>query len=255
MQARKPDTDIVVILVVDSELVAMGLALALGTRHRIHLAAVARNVADAQRAIAKFDPDLVLVESGMARALGAELAPTAWRTRILVLGRNEHIGVEPPFDTDHVCGFLSYGAGSAHYLATIDVVSACGQEQARAGSVRCGRCTVRGTLALAPLGLTGRELEVFTLTGRGFRSAEIARALGVSTKTVDAHRESIKYKLGLDSARALNVAAARWCRGEDLDAGATPAPPVDTPDGQKPRGRKKVLHLGNLPIPMRRRAD
>ena len=75
------------------------------------------------------------------------------------------------------------------------------------------RCTRAPSLQL-----TGRELEVFSLTGRGYGSSDIAKALHVSTKTVDAHRESIKHKLGFDSARALNVAAARWCLGEEIAA-------------------------------------
>lgn len=126
--------------------------------------------------------------------------------------------MESPVDIDLLCGFLSLGTSSRHYLATLDAVAACPRRQAAAASSVCQRCAVRGTLALPSLQLTGRELEVFSLTGRGYGSSDIAKALRVSTKTVDAHRESIKHKLGFDSARALNVAAARWCLGEDIAA-------------------------------------
>lgn len=210
--------DIAVVLAVDGELLATGLALALSTRPRLHLVAVARSVAQAHEAVNRHHPDILLVESSLARALAARLAPSHWRARILVLGRNAHLGVEPPVDTDLLCGFLSFGTSSRHYLATLDAVAACPRTQAAAASSLCQRCSVRQTLALPPLQLTGRELEVFSLTGRGYGSSDIARLLHVSTKTVDAHRESIKHKLGLDSARALNVAAARWCLGEDIAA-------------------------------------
>lgn len=48
--------------------------------------------------------------------------------------------------------------------------------------------------------LTDRELEVFTLIGRGAGILEMAQELGVSLKTVETHRMRIKQKLHLGSA-------------------------------------------------------
>ncbi|TVQ94283.1 MAG: DNA-binding response regulator [Deltaproteobacteria bacterium] len=45
--------------------------------------------------------------------------------------------------------------------------------------------------------LTKRELEVFHLVGKGMSASEIAKALFLSTKTVDVHRMSMRKKLGL----------------------------------------------------------
>lgn len=47
--------------------------------------------------------------------------------------------------------------------------------------------------------LTDRELEVFTMIGRGLSTREIAEKLFLSIKTVEAHREHIKEKLKLKS--------------------------------------------------------
>jgi DNA-binding NarL/FixJ family response regulator len=58
--------------------------------------------------------------------------------------------------------------------------------------------------------LTGREFEVFQLIGAGCVNKEVARVLHISLKTVEAHREHIKRKLGLDSSTALNLLAVRW---------------------------------------------
>lgn len=60
--------------------------------------------------------------------------------------------------------------------------------------------------------LTDREIQVFRLVGLGKSSREAARQLGVSLKTVEAHRENIKNKLGLDTAAALVARAAVWVR-------------------------------------------
>ncbi|MFM1769052.1 MAG: hypothetical protein RJA22_1581 [Verrucomicrobiota bacterium] len=58
--------------------------------------------------------------------------------------------------------------------------------------------------------LSDRELKVFELMGAGLGNREIAARLGISAKTVDAHRESIKNKLGLASAKALRASATQW---------------------------------------------
>ncbi len=51
--------------------------------------------------------------------------------------------------------------------------------------------------------LTDREMEVFLLIARGMATREIAEAMSISPKTVDAHREHMKEKLGLSSAAEL----------------------------------------------------
>lgn len=58
--------------------------------------------------------------------------------------------------------------------------------------------------------LTKREVEVFSHIGQGLKVSEIAECLGVSVKTVEAHRENIKNKLCCDTAAQLTVRAAKW---------------------------------------------
>jgi DNA-binding NarL/FixJ family response regulator len=47
------------------------------------------------------------------------------------------------------------------------------------------------------LALSEREQQIFKMIGTGKTSREIAAALRISPKTVEAHREHIKRKLGL----------------------------------------------------------
>ena len=58
--------------------------------------------------------------------------------------------------------------------------------------------------------LTDRELEVFTLIGGAKETKEISRSLGMSAKTVEAHRASIKRKLCLKSGPELTRHAVLW---------------------------------------------
>jgi DNA-binding NarL/FixJ family response regulator len=51
--------------------------------------------------------------------------------------------------------------------------------------------------------LTNREMQIFLLIGASRSTGAIASELCLSPKTIGAHRENIKTKLGLDSAAAL----------------------------------------------------
>ena len=51
--------------------------------------------------------------------------------------------------------------------------------------------------------LSNREMQIFLLIGAGMTSGQIAQDLNLSPKTIGAHREKIKTKLGLESASEL----------------------------------------------------
>jgi len=75
----------------------------------------------------------------------------------------------------------------------------------------------RGSQA-APLSrLTDRELEVFEEIGRGKATREVAEMLGISARTVDAHRAHLKKKLGLKDGSELVRYAVRWVETGVLD--------------------------------------
>jgi len=63
--------------------------------------------------------------------------------------------------------------------------------------------------------LTDRELQIFRLTGLALPTRTIAGKLSVSVKTVEAHRENIKNKLGVDTHAALVARAAQWLRATE----------------------------------------
>jgi len=62
--------------------------------------------------------------------------------------------------------------------------------------------------------LSDRELEVFRLIGEGRATRQIAAALCISAKTVQAYHARIKEKLDLNSANELLRAAIRWVEGQ-----------------------------------------
>ena len=58
--------------------------------------------------------------------------------------------------------------------------------------------------------LSGRELEIFEMIGRGLTTSQIAGKLHRSVKTVEAHREGLKVKLNVSNSAQLTRAAVQW---------------------------------------------
>ena len=58
--------------------------------------------------------------------------------------------------------------------------------------------------------LSNRELQVFEMIGEGVMTAQIAKQLHLSIKTIETHQAHIKKKLNLSSAHELTQRAIRW---------------------------------------------
>lgn len=61
--------------------------------------------------------------------------------------------------------------------------------------------------------LTGREMDVFRMLGRGYTVEEIQDRLGLAQKTVEAYRRRAKEKLGFDTVPELLQYAVQWTYG------------------------------------------
>ncbi|MBN2811660.1 MAG: response regulator transcription factor [Spirochaetales bacterium] len=58
--------------------------------------------------------------------------------------------------------------------------------------------------------LSDRQLQIFSLIGKGLGTLEIAAKLGISTKTVGTHKEHIKTKMNCASLKELRQLAVRF---------------------------------------------
>lgn len=58
--------------------------------------------------------------------------------------------------------------------------------------------------------LSDRQLQIFSLMGKGLGTLEIAAKLGISTKTIDTHKEHLKLKLRCTTAQELRQLAVEW---------------------------------------------
>jgi predicted ATPase/DNA-binding CsgD family transcriptional regulator len=86
--------------------------------------------------------------------------------------------------------------------------AAYGSQLSVAGAVRVAR-QAAGPVSLATVALTARQVEVAALVAEGRTNRQIARALGISERTADAHVAQIMERLGVHSRAAIAAAATR----------------------------------------------
>lgn len=161
---------------------------------------VRRWFAEAQRAAADAETAARLLETNYRTDVSAELAAIAAPTLVLHRERDRVI----PFSAGTEVAALVPGArftplrGRAHiaYVADAEPVL-----EAILGFL--------GDPPLAASPLTPREREVAHLVADGLTNAEIAQRLSVAPRTVDAHVEHIRNKLGFRSRTQIGVWAVR----------------------------------------------
>lgn len=178
----------------------------------------AKTVAAVMATASTLQPDVVLLDTSLARALQAtveQIVAAAPSTEVILLGDGEA--------TEQVLGCLRVGA--AGFLPDDSDPSAVASAAAAAvsGEAALPRMLVRRviaelhrqTLASTPAttglqALTAREQEVLDLLSDGLSTAEIGERLYVSKVTVRTHVSSILRKLGVEDRRSA-VRVAQGC--------------------------------------------
>jgi len=214
--AQPPPRPIRLFLVDDHPLVRDGLRARLGAMPNLEIVGEAGSGAEALALLDTLRPDLMLVDVGMKDMNGIDLAA-------LVLERNDqqhrqpapHIVMLSMYDNPEYVqkamqvgarGYVLKDAPAAEIVAAIEAVSAGGTFLSPAVSKKLFR-----NQAPRPL-LTPRESEILTALGRGESSKQIARDLGLSVRTVEAHRQSIKRRLGIEGQAELIKYAVEHAR-------------------------------------------
>lgn len=200
-----------VLLVDDHEIVRGGLRALLDRLEGIRVVAEAIDGATALELVRREPPDLVITDISMKRMDGVQLAISLKRefpqVRVIVLSM--HAGA------DYVHQALASGV-SAYLL----------KDSAMVELELAVRAVLRGDSYLSPAvsrqvvegyveatasqsNLTARQREILKLIAEGSSAKEVAFQLGISPKTVEAHRAQIMERLQISDVPGLVMYALR----------------------------------------------
>jgi two-component system response regulator NreC len=195
-----------VLLVDDHTMVREGLRLLLRTAPDVSVIGEADNgvaaVANARRLV----PDVVVLDLDMPSGDGMvavrELKQSLPNVRVLILTmHSEHDRLLPLLEAG-ARGYVTKEAASSDLVDAIRVV-ASGEVYVRPSAARLlASAVIPEHAARSARGrfqtLSDREQTTLRLLAEGYSGAEIARKLGISTKTVDAYKRRVQDKLGLE---------------------------------------------------------
>ncbi len=206
-----------IMIVDDHPIMRHGLAQLIDAQADFKVCSWAGTVAEALSAIASDQPELALVDISLPDRNGLELLKdiTALHPEVKVLMvsmHDESLYAERALRAG-ARGYIMKEEAADKLIEAIRIVLAgriyvSGEMSARIIEMFSGN---KGDTQAAPLSrLSDRELEVFEEIGRGKATREIAEMLGISVRTVDAHRAHLKKKLGLKEGSELVRFAVRW---------------------------------------------
>lgn len=197
-----------VLLADDHSVLRDGLAALLGTQDGMQVVAHARDGREAARKIAEVKPDVAVMDIVMPELDGIEatgLARTSSpSTQVVILSMYS--------TTEHIFRALQAGAkgyvlkesAGAELVAAVRAVHAGRRYLSQKITETVVGDYIREHQPIDPLGkLTHRERQILQLVAEGHSSADIARALFLSPKTVDTYRSRLMQKLGIDNLAAL----------------------------------------------------
>jgi DNA-binding NarL/FixJ family response regulator len=196
-----------VLIVDDHPVVRMGLRAVIEQSGRYEVCGEAGAPAEALKLAAGEQPDLIILDLMLGGRGGADFVTECLRlaraTRVLVLSQHD----------ETLYAERVVAAGARGYLMKGEELD---------GVVEALAAIMRGEIVLSPRmnarilarrfhgtphgrysELSNREMQIFLLIGAGRSTGEIAAELGLSPKTVGAHREHIKTRLGLATAAEL----------------------------------------------------
>lgn len=208
--ARKPS-----VLLSDREAVCLlGLRSILETQGTFQIVGEATSSSHLLSQLSLHKPDLLLTGFRLscgrdALGLASEIHKGSRDTATIVLLPGDSVPLTGRLISSGIRGILARCTRPAALLPTI------GKVLAGEVFVDPELCAVRprpdSTAGqVDPAVLTSRELEVLRLIGLGKTYKDIASILGLSIKTVGAHRENIKAKLRLGGSRSLFLVAQAY---------------------------------------------
>ncbi|HKT74455.1 MAG TPA: response regulator transcription factor [Steroidobacteraceae bacterium] len=216
-----------VLIVDDHPIVRQGLRRMIELEPDLVVCGEVQTEREARTAIRTMAPDVVIVDISLAQGDGLELVRDVHAQQpelpMLVLSMHDELIYAERLLAAGASGYIMKQAASDQLLIALRQVLAGETYISQTLATNLGSSDAVGGTGTDPIDrLSNRELQVLSLIGRGQSSRQAAEALGLSVKTVETHRQSLKRKLNLATNAQLLQYAINWysSRANPAAAGA-----------------------------------
>ena len=196
------------LLVDDHSVMRNGMALVINAQPDLVVCGEADGVRAAVEVAKQTDPHVAIVDLSIHDGDGLELIRELGRrcphVRSLVLSMYDEAVYAERAISAGARGYVMKAEAAKTVIAGIRAVLRGELFLSKEMSGRLSAGGHRGSAGAIPTGrLSDREVQVLRHVGQGMSTREIGELLFISAKTVEAHREHIKEKLGLSSSGEL----------------------------------------------------
>jgi len=214
---RRKKTDAAKILIVDDHpVVRDGLTVHIATQQDLVVCGEAEDLAEAAALVETLQPDVAIVDISLKTGNGIELIQRIRanndKVRILVWSMYpESLYAERALRAG-AQGYLHKSQATRELLGAIrSVLAGKLYFSVELTDNLLNQAVGRKALDRSPMErLSAREMEAFELIGQGMTTAQIARRMHISPKTLATYRSRIKEKLNLANVNELIQRATRW---------------------------------------------
>ena len=197
-----------IVLVEDHEMLRDGLRSLIEASDEFEIVGEAGDGATAVEVAERLRPDIVMMDIWLPRLSGIEATRKITQrggTRVLILSQHDSWTYVEAALKAGAAGYLVKTSSGTQLLSALRAVRAGKSYLSPDIAGRVVDALVRPEQRSgSPAGaLSGREREVLQLIGEGLSSKEIADSLGVSARTVEAHRANVMEKLDIHKVAGL----------------------------------------------------
>jgi DNA-binding NarL/FixJ family response regulator len=206
-----------ILIVDDHPIVRMGLRAVIEQSGRYAIGGEAGTPTEALHFITRAQPDLVVLDLMLGGRSGTDLVTQCLRTapaiRILVLSQHDEAIFAERALAAGAHGYLMKGSDLEGVVQALDTITRGEIALSPRMNAQILKRRLHGKPGDRYSDLSNREMQIFLLIGAGRTTGEIAAELNLSSKTIGAHRENIKTKLGLATAAELEREATLHVEG------------------------------------------
>ena len=212
-RTSSPDSPMRILIVDDHPAFRLGLIVSLRKTEGIEVCGEAGDAQSALRALRRLKPDGVILDISLPGIDGLELTKMIRaedpRTAVVVFSMHDESLYAIRSLRAGASGYLRKDAPIAELVEALKAARRKGLYLSKSFSNQIISESIFGTASKVPTGLnslSAREMEVFKWLGKGLGTRKIAEKLGLSIKTVEAHRSHLKEKLGVNSQDIIQLA-------------------------------------------------